>query len=141
MKQAIRLYDFSAVNAATVILAYLVMICLAAGVAGSVEAPLPYLIVTVLLVISFVALFWYFGGRAPVLTEQNVSRGKLTVPKEQTACEVFYNTRYREMSIRIYNSTKPDAGEIRVQATKRNLKVLQSWLGYPLEIPQKNARK
>lgn len=141
MKQSIRLYDFSAANAITVMLAYLIMICLLAGVAGSVEAPLPYLIVTVVLVLSFVALFWHFAGRAPVLTEQDVSRGKLTIPKDKVACEVFYNVRYREMTVRIFDKSRPDAGEIRVQATKRNLAKLQAWLGYALEIPEKNARK
>lgn len=145
MKQASRLYDFSIANAVIVILAYLVLICLFAGVAASMDNPVLCLIALVVLIISFLALFWYFVGKAPVLTDEKVSQGKRSIDKSKVACEVFYNTRYREMTIRFYDKHKPDAKDkadcITVQATKRNLKKLENWLGYAPEIPEKSLRK
>lgn len=141
MNKATRLFDFSAGNAAIVIAAYLVLICLFSGLAATVQNTLPYLAITAVLVLSFVALFWYFYRRSVELGEHELRRGKQVIPRAQVGCEVFYNTRYREMTVRIYDTSKPDVTRICVQATKRNLRLLQNWLGYPLEIPQKNARK
>ncbi len=141
MNKTTRLFDFSAGNAAIVIAAYLVLICLFSGLAATVQNPLPYLAITAVLVLSFVALFWYFYRRSVELGEHALRCGKQVIPRAQVGCEVFYNTRYREMTVRLYDKTRPDAGEIRVQATKRNLAKLQAWLGYALEIPEKNARK
>lgn len=133
MKQGIRLYDFSVFNAITVILAYVVLICLCAGIAAVSMFPLPALIVLFVLIISFIALFWYFVAKAPVLGEREVSRGKISIKKKDLACEIFYQTRYREKTLRLYRKSKPTAkGKhdcITVQATKGNLKKLADWLG------------
>lgn len=148
MKQGIRLFDFSVANAVTVVLAYLVLLCLCAGVSATTSNPLPGLIVLVLLMLSFVALFWYFVGKAPVLCDQSVSQGKKSIDKAHAAAEVFYNARFREKTVRIYDKRKPpkkdNADCIQVQATKANLKKLSVWLGYEIpEAPdsQENAKK
>lgn len=133
MKQGIRLYDFTVANAILVVSAYLVLLCLCAGVSAVASNPLPGVIVLVLLMFSFLALFWYFVGRAPVLTEHEVSQGNRSIKKAHVACEIFYNTRYREKTVRLYDKHKPDAKNkaacITVQATKANLKKLKNWLG------------
>lgn len=140
MKKGIRLYDFSVFYAITVILAYVVLLCLCAGIAAVSEFPLPALIVLFILILSFVALFWYFVGRAPVLGEQQVSMGKISIKKKDLACEIFYQTRYREKALRLYRKSKPNAkGKhecITVQATKSNQKKLADWLGIDVsDIP------
>lgn len=141
MKKTIRLYDFSLFYAITVILAYLCLITVLTGVAANATTPLLYLIPVALLVLSFVALFWYFAGNPAVLDQSGARKGKLTIPKQSLGCEVFYHLRYREMCIRLYSSQSPDAGEICVQATKRNLKLLEEYLGHALELPEKPSKQ
>lgn len=137
MKQTTRLFDFSAGNAAIVIAAYLVLICLFSGLAATVQNPLPYLAVTAVLVLSFVALFWYFYHRSVELGEHELRRGKQVIPRAQVGCEAFYNTRYREMTLRIFDQANPGQREICLQATGRNVKALEHWLDCKLKIPAK----
>lgn len=137
MDKTTRLFDFSALNAAVVIAAYLVMICLLSGVAATVQNPLPYLAITAVLVLSFVALFWFFFRRSVELDKHELRRGKQVIPRAQVGCEVFYNLRYREMTLRLYDKAQPGQKEICLQATKRNLRLMESWLDCKLEIPAK----
>jgi len=137
MNKTTRLFDFSAGNAAIVIAAYLVLICLFSGLAATVQNPLPYLAITAVLVLSFVALFWYFYRRSVELGEHALRRGKQVIPRAQVGCEVFYNTRYREMTLQIFDKATPGQKEICLQATGRNVKALELWLDCKLEIPAK----
>ncbi len=133
MKTPIKLYDFSAGTAALVLTAYLCMICVLAGASAGAANPLPFLAILVVLVLSFAAVCLYFVG-LPVMLEQNaVRKGKVCMDKSAVACTVFYNQRYREMSIRFQDGSHT----LTVQATKRNLSKTEAWLGHALEIPEK----
>lgn len=138
MKQ-IRLFDLSLGSAILIIAANLVLICACAGTAAFSQNPIPALAVLVVLVAACVAQFWYFLWKSPVLDDVCIRQGKRSIDKAGVACEVFYNTRYREKMIRFYDKRRPDAKSqkdcITVQATKRNQKKVLAWMGLS-EIPQ-----
>ena len=136
MNKPIKLYDFSTFNAIVVVLAYLCLMAIFAGTAAGASNPIPHLVIIVVLVISFVALFWHFVGKALTLDENGAHRGKKTLAKQGLQCTVFYNTRYRELSIRFQRKEHV----LTVQATKRNIAKTQAWLGHTLEIPEKNSK-
>ena len=136
MQKPIKLYDFSVGNAILVVLAYLCLLCVLAGAGAGANNPLPLLIAIVLLVTTFVTIFWRFVGSALTLDEQGAHKGKKTLPRQGLCCTVFYNTRYREMTLRFENGGE----SLCVQATKRNIAKVEAWLGEKLEIPEKPKR-
>ena len=136
MQKPIKLYDFSVGNAILVVLAYLCLLCVLAGAGAGANNPLPFLIAIVLLVTTFVAIFWRFVGSALTLDEQGAHKGKKTLPRQGLDCTVFYNTRYREMTLRLEYGSE----SLCVQATKRNIAQAEAWLGEKLEIPEKPKR-
>ena len=136
MKKPIKLYDFSAWNATVVVLAYLCLLAILAGTAAGAQNPLPQAVLIVLLIITFLVLFWHFVGNAMTLDESGVHKGKKTLPKQNLQCTVFYNVRYREMAIRFSQGDT----ELTVQATKQNVAKAEAWLGCRLEIPEKNRK-
>lgn len=136
MQKRIKLYDFSIGNAVLVVLAYLCLLCVLAGAGAGASNPLPFLIAILLLVITFVAIFWRFVGYALTLDASGAHKGKKTLAKQGVHCTVFYNTRYREMTLRFENGGE----SLCVQATKRNVAKAEAWLCCKLEIPQKPGR-
>ena len=136
MKKAIKLYDFSAFHATVTILAYLCLLAIFAGTAAGAENPLPQMIAIVVLVISFVALFWHFVGNALTLDQSGVHKGKKSLPRQDLQCSVFYHVRYREMTIRFSQADTV----LTVQATKRNVALTEAWLDCKLEIPETAKR-
>lgn len=136
MQKPVKLYDFSVGNAVLVVLAYLCLLCVLAGAGAGADNPLPFLIVIVLLVTTFVAIFWRFVGGALTLDEHSAHKGKKTLPKQGLHATVFYNTRFREMTLHFEN----DSESLCVQATKRNVAKAEAWLGEKLEIPEKPKR-
>lgn len=145
MKLPVKLYDFSIRSAIMVILAYLCLIGLFAGAGAGAENPLPYIIIVAVLIVSFVVLFWYFVGNPIKLYESGLLRGKLFVDKKNVICTVYYNQRFREMTIQLEdksrrgttNSKGKPYAPLSVQATKQNVAKMEAWLGKPLEIPEK----
>ena len=89
MNKATRLFDFSAGNAAIVIAAYLVLICLFSGLAATVQNPLPYLAITAVLALSFVALFWYFYRCSVELGSMNCAVASRSSPVRRWAARFF----------------------------------------------------
>ncbi len=136
MQKPIKLYDFSAGNAVLVLLAYLCLICVLAGAAAGASNPLPYFAILAVLILSFSAICLYFVGLPVTLDEDGVHKGKTHLQRKAVRCTVFYNTRYREMSI----SFEDGSHTLRVQATKQNIAKAEAWLGHALEIPQKPKR-
>ncbi len=136
MQKPIKLYDFSVSNAVLVVLAYLCLLCVLAGAGAGADNPLPFLVAIVLLIITFVAIFWRFVGGALTLDEHGAHKGKKTLSASGLCCTVFYNTRFREMTLRFENGSE----SLCVQATKRNIAKAETWLGQKLEIPQKPGR-
>lgn len=136
MQKPIKLYDFSVGNAVLVVLAYLCLLCVLAGAGAGADNPLPFLIAIVLLVITFVAIFWRFVGGALTLDESGAHKGKKTLPRREIRCTVFYNTRFREMTLRLEYGSE----SLCVQATKRNVAKAEAWLGEKLELPEKPKR-
>ncbi len=136
MQKPIKLYDFSVGNAILVLLAYLCLICVLAGAAAGASNPLPYFAILAVLILSFSAICLYFVGLPVTLDKDGVHKGKTYLPKHALTCSVFYNTRYREMSISFEDGNRV----LRVQATKRNIAKAEAWLGHTLEIPEKPKR-
>ncbi len=139
-----KLYDFSIRSAILVILAYLCLIAILAGACAGMANPVPYLLMIVALMLSFVALYWYFVGFALVLDQNEVRRGKKSIARKHAAVTVFYNQRYREMTIEIADARRRGTTDkhgkpyaFTVQATKQNIRKTEAWLGKPLEIPEK----
>lgn len=137
MKKPIRLYDFSAGTAALVLSAYLCLIIVLAGAAAGAANPIPYLAVLVLLVLLFAALCFYYVCLPITLEEDALRKGKVCMRKQALTCTVFYNRRYREMSIRFEDGQRT----LIVQATKHNLAKVGAWLGYALEIPEMPGKR
>ena len=82
MKKPIKLYDFSAWNATVVVLAYLCLLAILAGTAAGAQNPLPQAVLIVLLIITFLVLFWHFVGNAMTLDESGVHKGKKRCPSK-----------------------------------------------------------
>ena len=145
MKSSVRLYDFSTLTAVMIALANLVLICLCAGTAAVSNNPLPGLLVLLLLVALFVAQAWYFLWRSPVLYETGIRQGKRSIDKGNVACEVFYHARYREKTLRFYDKRHPNAKDkthcITVQATKRNVRCAQAWIGCEISEASDNDQR
>ncbi len=147
MKKTIRLYDFSAGTAALVITAYFCMIGVLAGASAGANNPLPYMLIIAVLIVSFVVIFWHFVGNAIELDEIGIHRGKQTFEKKNVKCTVFYNRRFREMTIQFEDESRRGTTDKRgrpyafaVQATKQNIAKIEGWLGFQLDVPEKPKR-
>jgi hypothetical protein len=145
MNAPVKLYDFSIRTAITVVLAYLCLIGMFAGVSAGAENPLPYMIIVAVLTISFLLIFWYFVGNPIKLDSDGVHRGKQLILRKNVICTVYYNQRFREMTIQLEDKSRRGTTDSRgkpyaplaVQATRQNVAKLEAWLGTTLEIPEK----
>ena len=145
MNAPVKLYDFSIRTAITVVLAYLCLIGIFAGVGAGAENPLPYMIIVAVLIISFLLIFWYFVGNPIKLDHDGVHRGKQLIIRKNVICTVYYNQRFREMTVRLEDKSRRGTTDSRgkpyaplaVQATRQNVAKLEALLGTTLEIPEK----
>lgn len=131
MKQ-VRLFDLSLGSAILIITANLVLLCACAGTAAFSQNPIPALAVLLVLVLACIVQAWYFLWRSPVLDNACIRQGKRCIDKANVCCEIYYNTRYREKTLRFYDKRTPNAkGKkdcITVQATGRNQKKVLAWM-------------
>lgn len=145
MKHPIRLYDLSLGSAVMIIAANFVLLCAAAGTAAFSDNPLPALVVLVILVAACVAQAWYFLWKSPVLEESCIRQGKRSIDKASLSCEIFYNARYREKTVRFFDKRTPEAKHqkscMTVQATKANQKKLSEWLGHDVPEASNDSEK
>lgn len=135
MKRNVRLIDLSWFSGTVIALACLSLISTAAGLAATSENPIEMLVMILIGMLPSIAAFWYFWWKSPVLSDQGVTQGKKHIPKSMLHYEMFYDTRYRETVICFYDQSKPYEradrkcpNRITVQATKRNQKLLETWL-------------
>ena len=130
-----KLIDLSLFSGTVIALAGLSLILVGAGLASASENPVEMLITILAGTSPSVAAFWYFWWKSPTLYAHGVTQGKKQIPRKTLGYETFYDTRYRENIICFYDKTKPydkndrkSSNRITVQATKRNLKLLDAWL-------------
>lgn len=147
MNKPQKLYDFSIHTAIVVVLAYVCLIGIFAGASAGLENPLPYLLIDAALILSFVFVFWYFVGNPIVLEQDCIRRGKISFEKKDVICTVFYNQRFREMTIQFESKSRRGTTDKRgrpyafvVQATKQNIAKTEAWLGEQLDVPEKPKR-
>ena len=135
MKKNVMLIDLSLFSGIVITLACLSLISVGAGLAASAQHPLEMLIELAVGMLPAIAAFWYFWWKSPVLTPDGVRQGKKQIARDSLKYETFYDTRYRESIICFYDASKPfdkndrkSKNRITVQATKRNLKLLERWM-------------
>ena len=140
MKHNRKLIDLSLFSGAVITLACLSLLLVGAGLASASENPIEMVVTVLAGTAPSIAAFWYFWWKSPTLFEQGIAQGKKHIARQTLGYETFYDTRYRENIIFFYDKTKPydkndrkSPNRITVQATKRNLKLLDAWLAKTAE--------
>lgn len=145
-----KIFDFTPLTAAVTLLAYTILLTFT-GTAFLTNGhpPLPG-ILFLLLLISLLAVLWYYILMAPTISPGGARHGKKFIKKENIHYDIFYNRRIREIQIELSDKTirytqLPET-EIQkrciyVQATRANLRKLGSYLECEMIIPEEAKRK
>ena len=145
-----RLFDFSAFDAVITCLAYAMLLTLFLYMSFTTEKNTLFVVISVLLGVSFLFLIFYFVILSVRLKENAVAQGSKTIKKKNLSYKVMYDTRFREDIILLRDKTVDyrELSEamkkkkmIRVQATKRNLRLLSDYLGCSVSLPPKPDKK
>lgn len=120
-----KLYDFSIGNAATVLIAYLLLLIIAVfNVFNAEKIRWFALAFLVLLIFSLGTVVWYYGIMAVTITDDGIKHGHKFINKKDAKWEVKYNSRYRYSEI-IFTNKYIDYSKLDKKEIKKKKIILQ----------------
>ncbi|GEM_PF-5088638 len=145
-----RMFNFTAVWAVICIIAYVLMLTLFIYTTATWEDNTLSAIVTALICISLIMLVWYFVIMAPQLGDNAIKQGAKSIKKSNVKVKCEYVAKFRETELVITDRAicygelsrpQQEKHAIIIQATYRNVKMLNDWLGISITVPPKPKRK
>jgi hypothetical protein len=145
-----RIYNFTWPWASIFIIAYALLFALLITVCiEAANKTLPIIIICLLAASSLIVV-WFFVILAVTVSKEGIKQGAKSIKMKDVTARVEYNERYREMQIVITDTTVRYDKLSRLeglkhafifQASKRNLEIINGWLGRELRIPPKPPKK
>ncbi len=143
MKQ--RLFDFTLFTSIITISAYALLLFLFGYLSFVTVRPAFFIVLFFLTLSTLIFILWLFVFRAPHIGDDAVRQGNIEIAKQNVVWDIYYNTRLREMKLRLrdknviyenLDAKRRKKKEIIVQATLGNMEKLSIWLDCDVTIPE-----
>ena len=142
--ESVRLYDFSPRFAVSVLLAYAGFFAIDIYFIVTAERRAAAIVAGAVLLVSLLALLWYFLVNAAVLDVTGIRRGRLWISKREAYWYSEYHERFKEQKIYVGRrvseqdeATEKKTSLIVFQCLSQYPAALEYILGEPAEAPRK----
>lgn len=145
-----RIYNFTWPWAVVFVVAYALLFTLVGTVCAEAANKTFPIIIICLLAASCLAVIWFFAIMSVTVDKKGIKQGAKSIKMKNVTARVEYNERYREMQIVVTDTSVRYDRLSRLeglkhafifQASKRNLEIVNEWLGRELRVPPKPPKK